>query len=269
MNRRQDTTTDSRSVRALEDSPLARFLFGDVRLAWLWLILRLYAGWQWLEAGWGKWHNPAWTGDKAGTAISGFVQGALAKSSGANPAVQSWYAWFLQHVVLAYPVAWSYLVLIGETLVGVALILGLFTGIAAFFGSFMNMNYLLAGTVSTNPVLFVIATWLVLAWKTAGCMALVGQACMQAPQRTHFFKNSFSATAPGGRTKPWALAFLVTPIWVKAAKARPQPAAPRILRRPASKAGLFPARGSCKRTSMAANGQSFRQLRQSTHSDLR
>jgi thiosulfate dehydrogenase [quinone] large subunit len=36
----------------------------------------------------------------------------------------------------------------------------------------MNMNYLLAVTVSTNPILFAIATWLVLAWKTAGWWGL-------------------------------------------------------------------------------------------------
>jgi thiosulfate dehydrogenase [quinone] large subunit len=30
------------------------------------------------------------------------------------------------------------------------------------------MNYLLAGTLSTNPVLFFIAVLLVLAWRTAG-----------------------------------------------------------------------------------------------------
>lgn len=79
-----------------------------------------------------------------------------------------WYAWFLQHVALIDPKLWSYLISWGEFLVGIALILGIFTGIAAFFGSFMNVNYLLAGTVSANPILFVIATWLVLAWKTAG-----------------------------------------------------------------------------------------------------
>jgi thiosulfate dehydrogenase [quinone] large subunit len=57
-------------------------------------------------------------------------------------------------------------------LVGIALILGVFTGIAAFSGSFMSVNYLLAGTVSTNPILFALATWLVLAWKTAGWWGL-------------------------------------------------------------------------------------------------
>lgn len=159
-------------VRAIEDPPVARALFSDVRWAWLWLILRLYVGYEWLYAGWEKWQSPAWTGAKAGAAITGFVTGALNKTGGDHPDVQAWYAAFLRAVVLAYPVFWSYLVTYGEILVGIALIVGLFTGIAAFFGSFMNINYLLAGTVSTNPILFAIATWLVLAWKTAGWWGL-------------------------------------------------------------------------------------------------
>jgi thiosulfate dehydrogenase [quinone] large subunit len=36
----------------------------------------------------------------------------------------------------------------------------------------MNVNYLLAGTVSINPILFVIAILLMLAWKTAGWWGL-------------------------------------------------------------------------------------------------
>ena len=160
------------TVIRLEDPPIAQALFGEVRWAWLWLLLRLYLGWEWLSAGWGKLTSPAWTGSQAGTAITGFVKGALSKTGGDHPDVQPWYAWFLNHVVLPYPVFWSYLITAGEVLVGIALILGLFTGIAAFFGSFMNMNYLLAGTVSSNPVLFAIATFLVLAWKTAGWWGL-------------------------------------------------------------------------------------------------
>ena len=160
------------TVIRLEDPPIAQALFGEVRWAWLWLLLRLYLGWEWLSAGWGKLTSPAWTGSQTGTAITGFVKGALSKTGGDHPDVQPWYAWFLNHVVLPYPVFWSYLITAGEVLVGIALILGLFTGIAAFFGSFMNMNYLLAGTVSSNPILFAIATFLVLAWKTAGWWGL-------------------------------------------------------------------------------------------------
>jgi thiosulfate dehydrogenase (quinone) large subunit len=160
------------ALQELSDPPVARFLFGNIKMAWVWLILRLYVGYEWISAGWGKLHNAAWVGSKAGTALTGFVNGALAKTAGDHPDVQAWYGWFLQHVVLTNARTFSYLVTFGETLVGIALILGLFTGIAAFFGSFMNVNYLLAGTVSTNPVLFVIATWLVLAWKIAGWWGL-------------------------------------------------------------------------------------------------
>ena len=164
--------TMSRTVVRLDDPRAAQILWGDVRLSWLWLVLRVYIGYQWLVAGYDKMINPAWVGAQAGSALTGFLKGALAKTTGANPAVQSWYATFLKDIVMPNATAFSYVVAIGELLVGIALILGIFTGIAAFFGGFMNFNYLMAGTVSTNPFLFVIATWLVLAWKTAGWIGL-------------------------------------------------------------------------------------------------
>ncbi len=160
------------TIRTIQDPPIAQSLFGDVRWAWIWLILRVYIGWEWLNAGWGKLHNPAWVGSKAGTSLAGFVNGALQKTSGAHADVQGYYAWFLSNVILPHVGLWSYCVAFGEVLVGVALILGIFTGVAAFFGGFMNANYLMAGTVSVNPELFIIATWLVLAWKTAGWFGL-------------------------------------------------------------------------------------------------
>lgn len=70
------------------------------------------------------------------------------------------------------PALWSYFVAFGEALVGLGLIVGLFTGIAAFFGGLMNANYLMAGTVSTNPVLFFAGMMLILAWKNAGYLGI-------------------------------------------------------------------------------------------------
>jgi thiosulfate dehydrogenase [quinone] large subunit len=163
---------EHRFVTRLQDPPIAQALFGEVRFAWIWLALRLYAGYQWLSAGIGKIGAPAWTGDNAGAAVAGFINGALQKTGGSHPDVQAWYAAFLERLVLPNTPFWGYLVAYGETLVGIALILGVFTGIAAFFGAFMNMNYLLSGTVSTNPILLAIAVLLILAWKTAGWWGL-------------------------------------------------------------------------------------------------
>ena len=160
------------SYTVMEEAPVAKFLFGDIRLSWLWLIIRLYLGYEWVSAGWGKLNNPAWVGAKAGTGLGGFIGNAIKQTTGAHPSVQGWYASFLQTIIQPALPFWSYVVTFGELLVGIALILGIFTGIAAFFGGFMNVNYLMAGTVSTNPFLFVFATWLVLAWKTAGWLGV-------------------------------------------------------------------------------------------------
>ena len=150
----------------------AQFVLQNPKFAWFWLIVRVYVGWQWLEAGWGKIHSDVWVGSESGQALTGFLNNALQKMGGAHPDVQGWYGWFLQHVVLSHTSFWSYLVAYGELLVGIALVLGILTGIAAFFGFFMNLNYLLAGTVSTNPVLFVLALGLILAWRVSGFLGL-------------------------------------------------------------------------------------------------
>ena len=156
----------------IEDPPLARALFGDTRLAWIWAIVRIYVGWEWLSTGLEKAQTPAWVGAHAGSFLTVWVTRALTKTQGAHPDVQGWYAWFLSTAVLPHTAFWSYLVTYGEIAVGIALILGLFTGIAAFFGTTMNASYLLAGTVSTNPILFALGSLLVLAWKTAGWWGL-------------------------------------------------------------------------------------------------
>jgi thiosulfate dehydrogenase (quinone) large subunit len=167
------TQGDAKTFQIMEP-PIARFLFADTRLAPLWTMIRLYLGYEWLVAGWGKLTNPAgvWVGAKAGAAVTGFLNGALTKTTGDHPDVSGWYASFLQQIALPNAVLFSYLVTFGEILVGVALILGLLTGVAAFFGGFMNASYLFAGTVSTNPLLLLLAILIVLAWRVAGYWGL-------------------------------------------------------------------------------------------------
>ena len=158
----------------LRESMVAHLLFADPRASIIWLIVRIWVGYQWLESGWGKITNPAgvWVGAKAGVAITGFVQGAIEKATGEHPAVQQWYADFLTTAVLPNASLFGYLVSFGEVAVGLGLILGLLTGIAAFFGVVMNTNFLLAGTVSINPMLLIPSIFLILAWRNAGWLGL-------------------------------------------------------------------------------------------------
>ncbi|OGY99835.1 MAG: DoxX family protein [Candidatus Liptonbacteria bacterium RIFCSPLOWO2_01_FULL_52_25] len=156
----------------IPEPKLSQFLFSDSRVSWLWLAVRVYVGYDWLMAGWGKFVNPAWVGSDAGTSIAKFFQGAVEKTAGAHPAVSAWYGWFLTHVAIPNATFFSYLITFGEIAVGVGLILGAFTGLAAFFGAFMNFNFLFAGTISLNPVLLFIQLFLILAWRNAGWWGL-------------------------------------------------------------------------------------------------
>lgn len=126
----------------------------------MWLIIRVYLGYLWLVAGLEKLVDPSglWVGSKAGAAVAGFARGAMQQSVGEHPQVSGWYASFLENVVVPNAAAFSYLVTFGEILVGVALILGLFTGIAAFFGGFMNASYIFAGVAGANPLMFILAS---------------------------------------------------------------------------------------------------------------
>jgi thiosulfate dehydrogenase (quinone) large subunit len=151
---------------------LRHFLFESKQSAWLWLVVRVYLGWQWLHAGYGKAVNPAWIGDQTGVAITGYFNNALTKTTGAHPDVQWCYAWFIENVALPNANLFSYVIVYGEIAVGIALILGLLTGVAAFFGAFMNFNFLFAGTVSINPYWILISIALMYAWKVAGYIGL-------------------------------------------------------------------------------------------------
>jgi thiosulfate dehydrogenase [quinone] large subunit len=154
--------------RDLKDSPVARFLFGSTSTAPLWLLVRLWVGYEWFEAGMHKATDPTWT--RTGAALQGFWTTAVKIPEMGKAAITfDWYRSFLQYLLDHQAYTWfGKLIAYGETLIGIALIVGFFTGIAAFFGATMNFTFMLAGSASTNPLLFAAAVGLVLAWKVAG-----------------------------------------------------------------------------------------------------
>ncbi|HMP39554.1 MAG TPA: DoxX family membrane protein [Roseiflexaceae bacterium] len=159
---------DARGEVTIPDPPIAHLLFSTTRLAWLWAILRIYLGYTWLTSGWGKATNPAWV--ESGDALKGFWERAVTIPDTGRPVIAfDWYRSFIQFMLDNGWYTWfAKLVAYGEVLIGIALIAGAFVGIAAFFGGFMNWNFIMAGTASTNALLFVIAIILMLAWKVAG-----------------------------------------------------------------------------------------------------
>ncbi len=156
----------------VQDPPLVQKLLSDPRAGWFWLIPRLWLGWRWVEAASHKVTEPAWV--QSGVAVKGFWEQAIAIPESGRPMIAfDWYRAFIEALLEAEAYTWfAKVVAYGELLIGIALILGVFTGIAAFFGALMNWNFMLAGSASTNPVLFVIAIGLILAWKVGGTIGL-------------------------------------------------------------------------------------------------
>jgi thiosulfate dehydrogenase [quinone] large subunit len=157
----------------VQDPPVTQSLFGNTRWAWLWLLARVYVGFSWLTHGFEKLPNPAWM--QTGEALRGFWERAAAlPEPPARPLIAfDWYRQFIQWLIDIQAYTWfAKVIAVSEVLIGVALILGAFTGLMAFLGGFMNWNFMMAGSASTNPVLFTLSILLILAWKTAGWFGL-------------------------------------------------------------------------------------------------
>jgi len=160
------------------DPAVVRFLVDDPHAATFWTIVRWYVGFAFFSAGYLKTrgievmkiqgHVYDWmTNGLMLKVVWGAQLGSNAKG---QPLIEynwwhnvlnfmlthDWYTWFGKVIAL------------GELAVGLGLLLGILTGIAAFFGALMNFSYLLTSFVSVNPPLLVLSFLLMAAWKVAG-----------------------------------------------------------------------------------------------------
>lgn len=176
----------------------------------VWLIARIWLGYEWLMAGVEKVFgegSAVWVGPKAGVAVTGFLKGAIAKSALApdfdpvknpHPMVQEWYATLVRDVFMPNATMFSYLVAYGELLVGIALLLGIFTHFSALMGVLMNLSYLLAGTTSTNPQLLVVGLTIVLAGGVA--VGYYGLDYFARPIEAALFRRTRARLFPAAQT---------------------------------------------------------------------
>jgi thiosulfate dehydrogenase [quinone] large subunit len=164
---------DPRSPEDFRESRWALFLFRDSkRAAWLWLVVRVYLGSLWLDFGLSHLRDPAWAGSSAGSALASLTTGTAPETAAIHAQVPGWYNWLLDAFVVPNAALFSYLLIAGGILIGIALILGAFTGIAAFVWVVLNANFLLAGIVGPYPLMIVFGVLLVLAWRNAGWIGL-------------------------------------------------------------------------------------------------
>src|SRR5215207_7330796 len=165
-------TSTSMTPGQVEDPLVWRLLLGNVFVALVWLPIRFFVGRDWLSAGWHKVTDPEWT--QSGVALQSYWERAAAiPESGRPPITYDWFRQFLQYMLDNGWYTWfAKLIAWGEVLVGLGLLVGALVGIAAFFGTVMNFSFMLAGSASSNPVLFGLAVFLVLAWKVAGYWGL-------------------------------------------------------------------------------------------------
>jgi thiosulfate dehydrogenase [quinone] large subunit len=157
----------------VEGPAFSRYLFSNTRAGLFWLPVRIFLGFEWIEAGWHKLTGTGWI--DGGSALLGYWQSAvkIPEAPGRPPITFEWYRTFLQFLIDNNAQTWfAWLITLGEIAVGVGLLLGALTGIAAFFGALMNMSFLLAGSASVNPIMFTFAVGLMLAWKVAGYYGL-------------------------------------------------------------------------------------------------
>lgn len=135
---------------------IMNFIRSNRFIAGMLALLRIYIGYRWVSAGFSKMTS-------GGFEAGGFIQMATESST-----VPGWWAAFLETVALPNQGLFSFLVMWGEFLVGIALILGIFTNFAAFMGISMNLSFLFSGSGLIDAQMAIAAVFLVITGSNAG-----------------------------------------------------------------------------------------------------
>ena len=123
------------------------------------LPLRLFIGLGWLRAGTEKLIDPNWLN---GTVLESFLTEHLVNGDVYFPLYEA----MIQDVFLPSALVFSWVIMIGQFMVGLGISTGTFTNAALLGGLFMNVNFVLAGAV--NPSAFYIVIQVALLVGSAG-----------------------------------------------------------------------------------------------------
>ncbi|MCF6093664.1 DoxX family protein [Microaerobacter geothermalis] len=146
---------------------VVKWLRENVYAAGILTIIRLYLGWTWMSAGWGK-----LTGEKPFSAAGFLTRAAENPVVSHDQVVYPTYNAFIKGFALPNVELFNFLIPWGEFLVGLGLILGTLTTAAIFFGMMMNFAFMFAGTVSSNPWMILLSIFIIVAGANAGKFGL-------------------------------------------------------------------------------------------------
>src|SRR4029077_6056500 len=104
----------TRKGEVVQDPPFVQKLLTDPRAGWLWLPLRLWLGYQWIEASMHKITNPAWV--QTGDGTKGFWPAIVGVTARGHPAITfDWYRAYIQFMLDTQAYTWfAKLVAYGE-----------------------------------------------------------------------------------------------------------------------------------------------------------
>jgi thiosulfate dehydrogenase (quinone) large subunit len=170
---------------------IADWLFRSSAASLIWLIVRVVIGYWWLNAGyqkiWGSEKSAFWFGGGAG--VKGFATAGVAGSAtGKGGASYGWWAAVLHNFVIPNASWIAKFIALGELAIGIALILGLFTGLVALCGLTLNLVYMFTGSAGVNPAYAILEVPLILAWRNAGYLGLDRFALSGAWRKRHVSK---------------------------------------------------------------------------------
>lgn len=144
-----------------------------------WLAMRVWLGIMWIQAGWAKLFGAenAFFLHHNGAGVAGFA-------AHGTPAY-SWWGHFLTGFVVPNAGWVAVLVAVSELVIGVALVAGLFTRIAALGSLALLFTYVMSGTASVCAWYALFAIVILVMWRTSSWIGIDGLAANYRDRHHH------------------------------------------------------------------------------------
>lgn len=177
-------------------SPALKWLAESKVMAVGWLAMRVWLGIMWMQAGWAKLFG-AENGfflHHSGAGVAGFAAHGTA--------AYSWWGSFLHNFVVPNASWIALLVAFGEFLIGAALVLGLFTRVAALASLALLFTYVMTGTASVCAFYALFAIVIIATWKASSWIGVDGMVAGYRQRHQHAVRLSGLESDATGTLEP-------------------------------------------------------------------